>query len=718
MESSAPKRRRTSPRAAVHLPAPDNPESTTPKDSPPKPAEGARRPSYASPTRASLQRHNPDILRRRTISPKRKRSDQPDEHVDPDPPTASRPSSADSLSQALAAHLATQTEANDENETGAGPSTAQNKSNEQNTTDISTAPNAGIRSPARRAGSVRNPVPLTARPLPQPLGDDDDDDLFNPFAGRGLARSPGPLAPEPELPPTPERPDPVVSTPPSGIHNTPSKRPKRSKELAQRLKSSSPLKQPALRPSKSQLSKSVEPVEVSASPPPTTAEMRGLPPDDPDAKKKQMRDWLLSRVKDLERDLEMATAENERIQKATVSKNRVSPPPNKQEIIDLLRRHVLPSKERAKYETKNKATVEPPAWLEAALNPIAFLPFGKHTHQPIEDPWAQMHSNDVLATGDKYPKPASHHPLSMTAMESLPYLQLFTPLQFSTVTYPLERQNRSDPIIMRHSTIVLPQGALMGLFTAKIVADVNTKTLAVVALSVDRLDPAAVSELTPFMKSICSLDKPTNSALTNNVSILGWAMAEWLRVAVRRAKFWKILDEELGGSDKDSLIKMVRSLRIGKGKRSGRKEPSLRRRRRQNDDADDRDADDDHEADNTTDVQLGNARASDLSGYMSQTVMDYTIPVLNPAAHDDDNKSTLRIHWRMEFDWTGEARSDISVVAGVPGKWHQFDERGQLVGISKLFDDLLQGGENPLEAVRTVVSLLTGDPGPGVDGEA
>lgn len=38
------------------------------------------------------------------------------------------------------------------------------------------------------------------------------------------------------------------------------------------------------------------------------------------------------------------------------------------------------------------------------------------------------------------------------------------------------------------------------------------------------------------------------------------------------------------------------------------------------------------------------------------------------------------------------------------------DERKSFVGIPKLFDTLLQGGEEPLIAVKTVVALLAGEP--------
>lgn len=39
------------------------------------------------------------------------------------------------------------------------------------------------------------------------------------------------------------------------------------------------------------------------------------------------------------------------------------------------------------------------------------------------------------------------------------------------------------------------------------------------------------------------------------------------------------------------------------------------------------------------------------------------------------------------------------------------DERKSIVGIPKIFDNLVQGGEDPLIAVKTVVALLAGEPG-------
>jgi hypothetical protein len=119
--------------------------------------------------------------------------------------------------------------------------------------------------------------------------------------------------------------------------------------------------------------------------------------------------------------------------------------------------------------------------------------------------------------------------------------------------------------------------------------------------------------------------------------------------------------------------------------------------------------------------------AAGLLRYMGRTCMDLDVPVLGGG---EGEASALRVQWRIAFDWTGEARSEIGVLVGVPGKCkphlsvdtcrrvallltyragHQHDERGRLAGLPKLFDELIQAGEDPLDAVRTVVCLLAGE---------
>ncbi|KAK3381899.1 hypothetical protein B0H63DRAFT_215681 [Podospora didyma] len=706
METSLPKRRKTSPNTAVPLQHTQETKSTEPQLNPL--AKKPKRPSFASPTKASLERHNPDILRRRESSPKKPRQD-PNA-----PPPASRPATTDSPSPEVAAQLERRAETGGEED--ALPKSRGNGARQQPQGDRE---GSHLQSPARRpgGGSLRTTRP-NPRPLPPP-GPEDDEEILNPFQGRRLPRSPiGDLPeaaePEPELPPTPEHPDPVVSTPPSGIHNTPSKRPRRSKALAERLKSSSPLKQPIFPsevqsiPSKlpSKLSRTViPPLEPEEAP--TTKGLRRIGPPDPDAAKKKVRDSLLAEIADLERDLNVASQENERIRQAKLSKNEPSPPTNRDEILQLLRRHALSASDREAADPAPAAS----AWLYEALNPIMLLPFSKG---PLPALPVSTESEAAL------PPVVSHHPLPMKAAEALAYLQVFTPLTFTSHISPLPvpAEYPSGPLLQRH-TISTSSTSPRGLFAARIEMTVNTKTLAITELSVPQLDPASEAELSPFIARIVAADTQLkSSALWNNVSVLAWAMGEWLRVAVQRAKVWSILDRELGG-DKTALARMVARTR-DKERKQQRRRKAIKAIRGQIEYSDD-DDDDDHMSDNDggggqggsgEDRDKSRNEAANLLPFMGKTSLDFDIPLLSGSVNavgGDDNVSTLRVQWRINFDWTGEARSDLGVLVGVPGKWHKYDEKNQLSGLPALFDKLIEAGEKPLTAVRTVVSLLAGD---------
>ncbi|KAK3401827.1 hypothetical protein B0T20DRAFT_369569 [Sordaria brevicollis] len=681
MEDPAPKRRRTSPRSSVPVPSDEapattqQPNQTTPEDTPAPESSvntSIKRPSYASPTRASLQRHNPEVLQRR---------------------------------ESISLALRSQSESRDDSNP--------------------------LRSPARRLGIVRSPERPNPRPLPPPAPEDEEL-ILNPFRGRGLHRSPVPgvlpkvVVPEPELPPTPEHPDPVVSTPPSGIHNTPSKRPRRSKALAETLKSSSPTKRvPVVMPAKAAQIVPGKPSEKTAPIPtteieaetqePTTAELRGLQPPDPDADKKKLRASLLAEIAELERDLAVASKENERLRQAHLSKQKPSTPSNAIEILDLLRRRVLPPKEQKDPDPAAAAT----SWLSSALNPIAFLPFSKPP--ATVDDLPSLFSSDDNDKDDEKP-PISHHPLPMTADEALPYLQVFTPLTFSSAIFPLpsgtsetEPSTADEPLLQRHHvTATTPSKS----FTARLEFTVNTtNNYTITDLSVPLIHPpTAAAELAPLIERI--VEKKGSSAMHNNVSVLCWAMGEWVRVAKERARTWCVLERELC-QEKEALTKMVQGWRerskarqkrrrMGKGKR---KTASRRRDREEGDEdegSSDEDEDDDDDEDDGKKIP-----DQELVPYMTRMSVDYDIPLLLPgtgSGEGNGEKSSLRLQWKIEFDWTGEARSDIGVFVALPGKWHKCDERGQLAKIPNLFDDLIHGGEEPLNAVRTVAALLAGEP--------
>ncbi|KAL2126177.1 hypothetical protein VTI74DRAFT_1549 [Chaetomium olivicolor] len=292
----------------------------------------------------------------------------------------------------------------------------------------------------------------------------------------------------------------------------------------------------------------------------------------------------------------------------------------------------------------------------------------------------------------------------MSTSEALPYLQLLTPLTFTSHVAPLPSNDPDAPLLQQH-TITAFSTSPRGLFSARLEMTVNTKTMAIADLSVPKLDPAAEAELRPFIDRIvgkgdCGDDGRAvlpSSGLYHNVSVLTWAMGEWLSVAVRRARAWWALEREVG--EKEGLRALVRRLRAGKqgsGKRRGA-------RQRRDSDEDESEGEEEEEGQEREEGKCGKA---DLLRFMGRTCIDLEVPVLDDA---EGKVSGLRVQWRIVFDWTGEARSEVGVLIGLPGKWHKHDERGQLSGLPKLFDELVQGGEDPLDAVRTIVCLMAGE---------
>ncbi|KAI1750714.1 hypothetical protein F4782DRAFT_240713 [Xylaria castorea] len=688
METSAPKRRKTSPTTSVRVNESNEPASS---DSATRRSSRLNPNSSSSPSNTSLARSFSEILQQRTSS----RGSQHDEEVLP-ALAASEPGSPTSFQGSENDLVTAQLE--HESETGR----LQQEDGDESTNATATVQR--LTSPVRRAGGGlsmrprRSPTKPLPRPLPPPSAEEEE--LVNPFKGRRLRRSPPPgvfpeVQPEePELPPTPTRkglsdPSSVVTSPP-GIHNTPSKRPRRSRALAAKI-NSSPLKQPPLRPLEL-TSEEMAPSRGSLREEPKRKRRKRMPhparqvqEPEPLADKKALRDALLAEVAQLEDDLRVASRENERLHRAQGGPRRrtadlLLPDAEEQDrLLDVLRRHALPSEKEAPPDPTRD-------WLEAAMNPIAFLPFGHGALPPLILPEPAKEQEE-----EKDP-PVSHHPVPMTANEELPYLQVFTPLTFTSTITTLQPETPgaadSAPSSQRHAISVASSPP--GLFAATVDLTVDTKTLSIAELAVPRLDPAAVPELGPFIDTM--LRGGGNSALTRNVGVVTWAMGEWVLLATRRARFWHAVTRELGSAE--------RILRCAEGMRK-----RTRRRRDSHGDHDDEDVD-------TEDESGGkDPSKADIIAFMGRTSLDLDLPTGDNAEEDgeEEEQVTARIHWRVEFDWTGEARSRIGLLLSAPAKWHARDEKKSLAGLPDMFDTLLAERKDPLEAVKIVVALLVGD---------
>lgn len=287
------------------------------------------------------------------------------------------------------------------------------------------------------------------------------------------------------------------------------------------------------------------------------------------------------------------------------------------------------------------------------MDPITMLGFNGSSTIDLPSVNPEEHESD----GNESP-PVSHHPIPTTASEELPYLQVFTPLAYtSTVaTIPPSPEQPDQPTVQKH-TITIRSATPPGIFTARLEMTVNSRALAVSALSVPRLDPAAAAELSPFIDRATSpqSQKPYHPGLTRNVSLVCWAMSEWYRVALKRAKLWHALEEQL--SSKDGLVEIVLAMRARK-----------KRKRRQKDvlgDGDSGVGDSFESAESLGGLDSMMLTKRELLPQMGRTSMDFEVPYL---AGDVDEVSELRVNWAMEFDWAGEARSKLGVVVGLPAK--------------------------------------------------
>ncbi|KAI1341233.1 hypothetical protein F5Y15DRAFT_377421 [Xylariaceae sp. FL0016] len=696
METSAPKRRKTSPTANVPVNNSNAPVSSLSSNESGGRSTRRKRPSFASPTKASLARSNPDILRRRTK--------QGNQSSRSEAPAASEPDDAPSEHGSESDLVTAQLEA--ESEAGQ----IQDGSDSAQRPDSTPTRN---RSPLRRAGGAmalrprRTPNKPSPRPLPPPV--DGEEELINPFRSRrGLRRSPPPgvlpnMEPEePELPPTPTQqglsdPSSVVTSP-AGIHNTPSKRPMRSRVLAERMQSS-PLKQPPLRPpslepenlgdiatsskalfKKGRLSQGATRPQKKRQ---KSHPARNIEEVDPLADKRALKDSLLDEVAQLEGDLRLAARENERLYQEQDSTRGISTVPNPDEdtLLDLLQRYALPPEKGLPSDPIQN-------WVQAAMNPVAFLPFGAAdlTLPPLFTAETQ---NDESANSSPQ---VSHHPISMTAEEELPYLQVFSPLTFTSTISTLPREDTDNPGPLMQKHVISISSEPPDLFAAKLHMTVNTKKLAIAGLSVPNLDSCASSELGPFIEKI--IQGTWNKALTQNVSVVTWAMSEWVRLSTKRARFWCEVERDLG--TEGGLVACAKAMRRGTKRRRPGRRPAM--------------AESEEEDDDDDDIQPGKDEAdknfskAKLLPQLGRTHLD-----LDMTTSGLEKKALVaRIQWKIEFDWTGEAQSKIGLLLSAPAKWHHFDEKRSLRTIPDMFDKLIQENKDPMESLRTVVALVVG----------
>jgi hypothetical protein len=422
---------------------------------------------------------------------------------------------------------------------------------------------------------------------------------------------------EPDLPPVTS--DPISSTPPKGIHSSPSRWRERTRQ-----KKTSPLKPPPSRPEKptrskpsasrglfdTDASRSQGTIRTDAS----TSAARNVSEFDPNATKKKERDALLEEISKLRQDLQLVERENERIRFMQTS-GRVLAPTDEDVVRDIVEQHLMPRGVNAQQRPSQQL-------LKMALDPKSLLPFGKPS-KPV---------GFVPDEADNWSSIKSHHPVALSAEQEAPYLELFSSFHISSTIAMLPSTPEHE--LRQRYSIKLKSKTPPGLFNARVEMTVDATDLSILELDVPALEPAARFELMPFIDKIRTGD--CNRSMQRNIGLISWAMGEWYRVATHRGLLWAQLDKEL--SVKEELLSAMSKLRARKSRRT----------------QDDEDGTD----------QFPSCTRAELIRFMGQQVFDLEIP----SKQGDEAWPTVRLEWRIGFDWTGEAQSKIGVKIGVPGE--------------------------------------------------
>jgi hypothetical protein len=387
----------------------------------------------------------------------------------------------------------------------------------------------------------------------------------------------------------------------------------------------------------------IESTEPPAAPaaPRDTHPARRISKADGMSAKRTIRDSLLAEVGQLKSDLEVLATENNRLfqlNQRTPTQSDVPEAVDRDRLVNVLSQHILP----ADREEESSPSTD---WLEAAMNPIIFLPFGRADAMiPLFPPEGESEQEP------KKPAPISHHPVQLTAKEELPYLQVFSPLTFtSSVTIvPQQVGQEAAPLVQKH---VISVSTPSGLFASTIEMLINTKALSIVHLEVPRLEPCSLSELGPFVEKV--IRGKNSSALTRNVSVIAWAMSEWVRLASKRARFWCEVERELGNLK--GIVHCAQKMRKGRRRNRVGRPPVAE------------DSDGDQEWESTAGKpETGKSRfnKADLAANLGRTSLNLDLAGPDGA----EGGITLRIQWKIEFDWTGEGQSKTGLLVDAPAR--------------------------------------------------
>lgn len=240
---------------------------------------------------------------------------------------------------------------------------------------------------------------------------------------------------------------------------------------------------------------------------------------------------------------------------------------------------------------------------------------------------------------------ASHRPIELA--DPMPYLEMFTSLKFTTrLSLPRGKISPSSRRVHRKHTIdiVGPQRLLVVQISIIIDALANE----IIDMQILNLSPWAERELGAFLRK---------RARQKDLGNACWAIGSYWTIAQKRAQHWQRCETTFPHLLDDQSNDNRENVRP-------RTQPDAKISRR------------------------------DLNKHLGRDSLLL-----------QDKHVLLKCNWRIGFDWTGEADSELDVMPAFPSVWTEEDTESKLSKVPETFASLLQS-KGVYEATRIMTSLL------------
>jgi hypothetical protein len=239
----------------------------------------------------------------------------------------------------------------------------------------------------------------------------------------------------------------------------------------------------------------------------------------------------------------------------------------------------------------------------------------------------------------------SHRPIELK--DPLPYLEMFTSMKF-TSQLSLRRGKIVPPSKRVHQKHTIDVVGPQKLLTTQISAIIDTLANEIIDMHILRLSPWAERELGSFLRKRAEARDLGNAC---------WAIESYWNIAQKRAQYW-------------------------------------------------------HRCETTFVHLLAGQTSEDTENARFQAKQNKTMSrrELNRHLGRDslilqDKHVLLKLNWRIGFDWTGEAESEVTVEPAFPSVWMEADAAKTFSRVPETFASLLQS-RGAFEATKVMTALL------------